>query len=67
MTPLKLNDDELKIICDAAHPLPVHMRDRFLQEISRELVAEKTIGVGVLHRICAEVQRRLFDPPLAAD
>jgi hypothetical protein len=61
--PLRLSDDELTAVMAAARPLPVERRDAFLQEVAAELGHCNEIGPGVVHRVCAETQRRFFDPP----
>jgi hypothetical protein len=63
MKPVALSDASLAAIFDAARPLPVHVRDSFLQEVAIMLHGCTEVGPGVVHRICAEVQRRHFDPP----
>jgi hypothetical protein len=60
--PLRLSDDELTAVMAAARPLPVERRDAFLQEVAAELRGRE-IGPGMVHRVCAETQRRFFDPP----
>ena len=47
----------------AARPIPVARRDDFLQAVAASLRRCDVIGPGVVHRICAEVQREHFDPP----
>jgi hypothetical protein len=42
----------------AARPLAVQDRDPFLQEVAARLAALPHLGDGVVHRMCAEVQRR---------
>jgi hypothetical protein len=60
--PLRLTDAELDAIFAAARPLDVGDRDGFLQEVARELASCGEIDPGVVHRVCAVVQRRFFDP-----
>jgi hypothetical protein len=61
--PIRLTDSELDAVMAAARPLPVARRDAFLQEVAAELRHCNEIGPGVVHRVCAETQRRFFDPP----
>jgi hypothetical protein len=61
--PLRLTDDELNSVFAAARPLAVNRRDDFLQAVAASLRRCDVIGPGVVHRICAQVQREHFDPP----
>jgi hypothetical protein len=61
--PIRLSDSELAAVFDAARPLDVSVRDAFLQDVATMLQGCVEIGPGTVHRICAEVQRRHFDPP----
>jgi hypothetical protein len=63
MPPIRLTDDELTAVFDAAAPLDVAMRDQFLQQVATSLGGYREIGPGLIHRICAEAQRHFFDPP----
>jgi hypothetical protein len=62
MTPIKLNDDELDSVLAAARPIAIERRDAFLQ-VAAELRGRE-IGPGVVHRVCAQVQREHFNPPV---
>jgi hypothetical protein len=64
MTPLKLNDSELNIVMRAAQPLAPKDRDAFLQDVAKHLATLPVRGDGIVHRVCAEVQRRHFDAPV---
>jgi hypothetical protein len=57
MPPIHLSDSELDAVMAAARPLPVERRDAFLQSVANSLQRCGEIGPGVVHRICAEVQR----------
>ena len=63
MPPIRLSDSELDAVMAAARPLAVERRDAFLQQVAITLQRCGEIGPGVVHRICAEVQRVHFDPP----
>jgi hypothetical protein len=63
MPPIRLTDDELSAVMAAARPLDVAQRDGFLLEVAASLQACDVVGPGTVHRICAETQRRFFDPP----
>jgi hypothetical protein len=64
MKPLRLTDAELDAVFAAARPIAVNRRDDFLQAVAASLRRCEVIGPGVVHRICAEVQREHFDPPV---
>jgi hypothetical protein len=60
--PLRLSDDELSAVMAAARPIAVAQRDAFLRAVAAAL-GGRELGPGVVHRVCAETQRRFFDPP----
>jgi hypothetical protein len=62
-SPLRLSDAELAEVMAAARPLQPHMRDSFMQAVAAELSRLGVVGPGAVHRICAAVQRRFYDPP----
>jgi len=47
---------------DAAKPIPRHARDEFLQAVVAELAKYEVVGVGVIHRVTARLQRQHFAP-----
>ena len=61
--PIRLTDDEMSHVFEAARPLPVERRDAFLQEVARLLRGCDEVGPGSVHRAIAEAQRAHFDPP----
>jgi hypothetical protein len=63
MPPIRLTDDELSAVLAAARPLDVTLRDAFLQRVASTLQEYREVGPGLVHRVCAEAQRQLFDPP----
>jgi hypothetical protein len=60
---LRLSDSEMDIVMRAARPLQVDDRDAFLQDVAKHLAAMPHLGDGIVHRVCAEVQRQHWDPP----
>jgi hypothetical protein len=65
--PIALTDSELDIIFAAAQPLAVQDRDAFLQDVAKHLAALPHLGDGIVHRVCAEVQREHWDPPVGIE
>jgi hypothetical protein len=63
MPPIRLSDSEFNAVMSAARPIPVERRDDFLQDVAALLSGCVEVGPGVVHRICAEAQKRHFDPP----
>jgi len=61
--PLKLNDDELDIVMAACRPIEPYRRDAFMSEVANVLGGYQELGVGLVARVCRDVQRRHFDPP----
>jgi hypothetical protein len=64
MPPIKLSDDQLGSIFQAARPLAVHDRDGFLQAVAEQLNGRRDIGDGDVARAIRAVQRQFFDPPI---
>jgi hypothetical protein len=62
-SPIRLNDTELDVVFSAARPLPVELRDPFLQAVADALASRGEVGPGVVYQVCREQQRRFFDPP----
>ena len=60
---LKLDDAELDIVMRAAIPITPDRRNSFLVEVANELSRHSEIGVGLISRVCKDVQRRHFDYP----
>jgi hypothetical protein len=67
MPPVRLTDLELDAVLAAARPLPIRLRDSFLQEVAARLSVLPVLGAGVVSRICREVQAAYFDPPQLSD
>jgi len=64
--PLAFTDDQLSQIMQASRPLRPRDRAAFLQALAAELQGRE-IGPGSLGRAIAIVQKRFYDPPLAAE
>jgi hypothetical protein len=63
MPPIRLTDNELTAIFQAARPLRPHDRDAFLQAVADQLSTCPEIGPGAVARVCKLAQRAFFDPP----
>jgi hypothetical protein len=63
---LRLNDLELDAVFDAARPLDPALRDPFLRAVANALQQDCAgeIGPGTVARVCREMQRQFYDPPL---
>ena len=57
MPPVRLTDDELNAVLNAARPLAVELRDPFLRAVAHELQGRREIGPGLVHQVCREQQR----------
>jgi hypothetical protein len=55
MTPLRLTDDQLRCVMQAARRVPVSARDEVLQEVAEELGGREP-GGGNLQRALAKAQ-----------
>jgi len=58
-----LSDSELDAVLAAARPLPVAVREPFLQVVAIALSGHDVVGPGVVHQVCRELQRQFFNPP----
>jgi hypothetical protein len=65
MPPLRLSDDELDAVFDAARPIDPDLRDPFLRAVAHALQQDCAgeIGPGTGARVCRELQRQFFSPP----
>jgi hypothetical protein len=62
--PIALSDTQMDTIVRLAGPLLPPDRDVYLREVAAALDGREEIGDGFVARVCAEVQRRLWHPPL---
>jgi hypothetical protein len=62
--PIALSDTQLDTIFRLAGPLPPSDREVYLREVAAALDGREEIGDGFVARVCAEVQRRLWHPPV---
>jgi hypothetical protein len=63
-TPLALSDSQIATLMAAARPLQPRDRDSFCREVTAVLQTQPVLGDGVVARVCREVVKRYFDPPL---
>ena len=61
--PLTLTDDQMSAIMHAAQPLAVGDRAPFLHDVAVALDGQE-LGDGLVSRVCRDVQRRYWRPPL---
>lgn len=62
MSPLALTDDELNTIMNLAAVVPIEHRDEFLKNLAGALARYSDLGVGVVHREAAVLQRHFVVP-----
>jgi hypothetical protein len=62
--PMALTDSDYEIVMAAAAPLERGRREAFLQEVVAALATAGELGPGRVYRVCVQIQRRHFDPPL---
>ena len=55
---LSLSDAEYAVVQAAAAPIHASQRDAFLRALAEELGKHPAIGVGVIYRCAAELQKR---------
>jgi hypothetical protein len=56
--PLSLSDDEFAAVQAAAGPIHPPQRSAFLQALAIELERHPVVGLGLVHRLCADLQKR---------
>jgi hypothetical protein len=56
--PLSLSDAEYTAVQAAAAPVHPLQRGAFLQALAKELEPYSEIGPGLVHRLCADLQKR---------
>jgi hypothetical protein len=59
-----LSDAQLTAIMQLARPLSPDQRSTFLEMVATKLNGCGEIGDGALFRLCRELQRQVFSPPL---
>ena len=55
--PISLSDSEMSAVIDAAGPLDPRDRSEFLREVVGELQKYEVVGVGIIDRVTARLQR----------
>jgi hypothetical protein len=60
---LALSDAELEAVMFFAHPMAPDERSRFLAELAERVAGAGEVGLGLLNRICREIQPRHLTPP----
>jgi hypothetical protein len=65
--PLALTDAQITTIMALARPLLPDQRTAFLEMVAAKLreLCNGDVGDGVIYRLCRELQREFFDPPLS--
>lgn len=63
-SPVALTDAQMTTVMALARPLPPAQRTTFLELIAAKLRHRTVLGDGDLFRLCRDLQRDLFDPPL---
>jgi hypothetical protein len=61
--PLALSDYQFSILLEIARPLPVELRQEFLERVAKKL-RDVEIGDGVIYKAAVDTQRELFRYPI---
>ena len=64
--PLSLTTEEKDLLLELAAPIDQKQRAAFLAAVAAELETSGpagAVGIGSVHRVARNVQRRFFDPP----
>jgi hypothetical protein len=68
MPPLQFTDEEMTLLLELSRPIAPAQRSAFLDAVAAELEAAGLAGgLGAVHRVARQVQRRFWDPPQVAD
>lgn len=59
---ISLSDDELRIVMEAARPIPASVRSDFLRDVVDELQKYPELGVGIVSRVASRLQRAHLAP-----
>jgi hypothetical protein len=62
--PLALTDSQISAIMALARPLSPDQRSRFLELLAAKLNGQRELGDGAIYRLCRDLQRQLFSPPI---
>jgi hypothetical protein len=62
---IALDKDEFEQINFAARPLEPRARSEFLAALVAALEHQPQRGPGAIYRVCRDLQRRFFDPPIS--
>jgi hypothetical protein len=62
--PLALTDAQITTIMRIARPLSPPQRTAFLEMLAAKLNGQRELGDGEVYRLCRELQRQHFDPPI---
>ena len=65
-TPISLTDEQYATVLAAAATIIPAERDAFLRALADELGRHPVVGEGLLHRLCADLQRRFVVEARAA-
>jgi hypothetical protein len=64
--PIAFSDEEKDLLLALAQPIDQRRRTEFLQAVAAQLETSGqagAVGIGSVHRIAAQVQRRFWEPP----
>jgi hypothetical protein len=60
---MSLSDAELEVVMFFARPMAPDERSRFLAELAERVAGAGEVGLGLVNRICRELQPRHLTPP----
>jgi hypothetical protein len=61
--PLALSDSQYTMLIEIARPLPVELREEFLERVAQKLRGQE-LGDGVVYKAAMATQRELFSYPI---
>jgi hypothetical protein len=66
--PIAFSDEEMRLLLQLSGPIDHSARHQFVAAVAAELEAQgQAGGIGAVHRVARQVQRRFWEPPLVAD
>jgi hypothetical protein len=64
VSPIALTDEQITTIMQLTRPLQPDQRVAFFEMLAAKLNGRREIGDGTIYRLCRELQREVFAPPV---
>jgi hypothetical protein len=64
ISPIALTDEQITTIMQLTRPLQPEQRVVFFEMLAAKLRGRSDLGDGAIYRLCRDLQREVFDPPV---